>query len=136
MGSFSGLYWTEKWAVCIAHFFTYAMKSGNITHMSYFSDAVQGVHLLPSYRRRVERLFREADTTWIELTDYGYELYISGDRYSTSYTLEDAIQEVNEALLGSAHRHLPQSVSVMPISDGVWGVDMANLTRCTREGLI
>lgn len=112
------------------------MKSGNITHMSYFSDAVQGVSLLPSYRRRVERLFREADTTWVELTDYGYELYIRGDRYSTSYTLEDAIQEVNEALLGGERRYLPQSVSVMPISDGVWGVDMADLTRCTREGLI
>jgi hypothetical protein len=103
--------------------------------MSYFSGAIQGVHLLPSYRRRIERLFREANSTWIELTDYGYELYILGDRHSTSYTLEDAISELNDTLLGGIRRNLPESVTVMPITDGVWGVDMVDLARGTREVL-
>lgn len=118
-----------------AHFYTYATKSSSIADMSYFSDAIQGVHLLPAYRRRVERLFREADSTWIELTDYGYELYILGERHSTSYTLEDAISELNDTLLGGIRRHLPESVTVMPITDGVWGVDMVDLARGTREVL-
>ena len=112
------------------------MKSLSMDDMSYFSDATQGIHLLPSYRRRVERLFREANASWIELTDYGYELYILGDRYSTSYTLEDAVQEVNEALLGGISRCLPESVPVMDITDGVWGVDMVDLTRRTRGMLV
>lgn len=103
--------------------------------MSYFSDAVQGVDLLPAYRRRVERLFREANSTWIELTDYGYELYILGERQSTSYTLEDAISELNDTLLGGTSRCLPESVPVMDITDEVWGVDMVDLARSTREAL-
>lgn len=119
----------------IAHFFTYATMSSSIAYMSYFSDAVQGIHLLPSYRRRVERLFREANHTWIELTDYGYELYILGERHSTSYTLEDALQEMNTTLLGGIRRHLPESVAVMEVTDGVWGVDMVDLVRGTREVL-
>lgn len=119
----------------IAHFFTYTTKSSSIADMSYFSDAVQGADLLPSYRRRVERLFREANSTWIELTDYGYELYIYGERHSTSYTLEDAVQEMNTTLLGGIRRHLPESVAVMEVTDGVWGVDMVDLVRGTREVL-
>lgn len=119
----------------IAHFFTCATRSSSIADMSYFSDAVQGVSILPAYRRRVERLFREADSAWIELTDYGYELYILGDRHSTSYTLEDAIQEMNTTLLGGIRRHLPESVEVMEVTDGVWGVDMVDLSRSTREAL-
>lgn len=103
--------------------------------MSYFSDAVQGISLLPSYRRRVERLFREAGATWIELTDFGYELYILGVRHSTSYTLEDAISELSDALLGGISRCLPESVPVMDITDGVWGVDMVDLARRTRDVL-
>lgn len=119
----------------IAHVFTYATKSSSIAHMSYFSDAIQGIHLLPSYRRRVERLFREANSTWIELTDYGYELYILGERHSTSYTLEDAVQEMNTTLLGGIRRNLPKSLTVMEVTDGVWGVDMVDLARGTREVL-
>lgn len=119
----------------IAHFCTYAERSSSIADMSYFSDAVQGASLLPSYRRRVERLFSEANSTWIELTDYGYELYILGGRHSTSYTLEDAIQEMNTTLLGGIRRHLPESVTVMEVTDVVWGVDMADLVRRTREVL-
>lgn len=119
----------------IAHFCTYAARSSSIADMSYFSDATQGIHLLPSYRRRVERLFREANATWIELTDYGYELYILGERQSTSYTLEDAISELNDTLLGGTIRCFPASVPVMDITDGVWGVDMVDLARGTREVL-
>ena len=124
-----------KCAMHIAHFFTYTTRSFSIADMSYFSDAVQGVSLPPSYRRRVERLFREANATWIELTDLGYELYILGERHSTSYTLEDAIQEMEITLLGGIRRHLPESVTVMEVTDGVWGVDMVDLARGTREVL-
>lgn len=135
MGLLSGLYLEGKWAVHIAHFCTYAARSSSIANMGYFSDAVQGAFLLPSYRRRIERLFREANSAWVELTDFGYELYILGDRHSTSYTLEDAIQETNTALLGGIRRHLPESVTVMEVTDVVWGVDMADLVRRTREVL-
>lgn len=104
--------------------------------MSYLSAAIQGIYTLPSFRRRLERLFRDADSAWIELTDYGYELYILGERHSTSYTLEKAIQELNSVLLGSRNRAMPESVSVMEVTDGVWGVDMADLARSTREALL
>lgn len=104
--------------------------------MSYFSAAVQGIYILPSFRRRIERLFRNANAAWIELTDYGYELYILGERHSTSYTLEEAIQELDYALLSSKTRAMPKSVAVMEVTDGVWGVDMADLARSTREALL
>lgn len=104
--------------------------------MGYFSAAIKGIYTLPSFRRRLERLFRDANSAWIELTDYGYELYILGERHSTSYTLEEAIHELNSALLGSKTRAMPESVSVMEITDTVWGVDMADLTRSAREALL
>ena len=104
--------------------------------MSYLSTAIQGTYTLPSFRRRLERLFREANATWIELTDYGYELYILGERHSTSYTLDDAIEDLDDALLGSRNRAMPESVPVMDVTDGVWGVDMAELARSTREALL
>lgn len=104
--------------------------------MSYLSAAIQGIYTLPSFRRRLERLFRDADSAWIELTDYGYELYILGERHSTSYTLEEATQELTDALLSSRNRAMPESVSVMEVTDSVWGVDMADLARSTREALL
>ena len=104
--------------------------------MSYLSTAIQGIYTLPSFRRRLDRLFREANAAWIELTDYGYELYILGERHSTSYTLEEAIEDLEDALLGSKTRAMPGSVSVMEITDGVWGVDMAELARSRREALL
>lgn len=104
--------------------------------MGYFSAATKGIYTLPSFRRRLERLFRDANAAWIELTDYGYELYILGERHSTSYTLEEATQELNSVLLGSRNRAMPKSVSVISITDTVWGVDMAELTRSAREALL
>lgn len=104
--------------------------------MSYLSAAIQGIYTLPSFRRRLERLFRDADSAWIELTDYGYEIYILGELHSTSYTLEEAIKELEDALLGYKTRAMPKSVSVMEITDTVWGVDMADLARSTREALL
>lgn len=104
--------------------------------MGYFSAAVKGIYILPTFRRRLERLFRDANSAWIELTDYGYELYILGERHSTSYTLEEAVQELNSLLLGSRSRAMPESVSVMEVTDTVWGVDMVDLARSTREALL
>lgn len=104
--------------------------------MGYFAAAIKGIYTLPSFRRRLKRLFRDADSAWIELTDYGYELYILGELHSTSYTLEEATQELTDALLGSRNRAMPKSVSVMEITDTVWGVDMAELTRSAREALL
>lgn len=104
--------------------------------MSYLSAAIKGIYTLPSFRRRLERLFRDADSARIELTDYGYELYILWKLHSTSYTLEEAAQELDDALLGSKTRAMPKSVSVISITDGVWGVDMADLARSTREALL
>lgn len=104
--------------------------------MGYFYAAIRGIYTLPTFRRRLERLFRDANSSWIELTDYGYELYVLGERHSTSYTLEEAIQELNSVLLGSRSRAMPESVSVMEVTDTVWGVDMVDLARSTREALL
>lgn len=102
--------------------------------MSYFIAATRGLNVIPGFLRRVKRLFRDADTAWIELTDYGYELSICGEPHSISYTLEDAIEELNTALLRCG-RGFPDTLEIMDIGDGVWGVDMADLVRRARVAL-
>ena len=103
--------------------------------MSYFIAATQGTNVAARFLRRVERLFRDADTAWIELTDYGYELRILGELHSISYSLEEAVEELDTALLNSHTRGLPDGLKVMEVADGVWGVDMADLVRCSRAAL-
>lgn len=98
--------------------------------MSYFTAAIQGLSLTTGRYRQVERLFRDAGTAWIEPTDYEYELPVLGERHSTSYTLEEAIEELDTAL-----PVMPAVVEVMDLGDGVWAVDMAGLVRRTRVAL-
>lgn len=98
---------------------------GNISGMSYFVAATHGLSIAASRRRQVERLFRDANAAWVELTDYGYELSILGELHSISYTLEEAIEELNMALL-LRRGGLLHVVEVMDLGDGVWGVDMAD----------
>lgn len=103
--------------------------------MSYLTAATQGINVATRLLRRVERLFRDADTAWIELTDYGYELSILGELHSISYSLEEAIEELDTALLRGHIRGLPDGLKVMNATDGVWGVDMADLVRRSRAAL-
>lgn len=103
--------------------------------MSYFTAAAQGINVSAGYLEQTRRLFRDADTAWIELTHLGYELSILGEVHSTSFLLEEAIEELDTALLHSHPKGLPDGLDVMPITDGVWGVDMADLVRRSRAAL-
>lgn len=103
--------------------------------MSYFTAATQGLSVTAGHRRQVERLFRDADTAWIELTDHGYEISILGERHSTSYTLEEALEGLDTALLRGHPKGLPDAVGVLDLGGGVWGVDMADMVRRTRAAL-
>ena len=104
-------------------------------HMSYFTAATQGINVSAGFLKRVRRLFRDADTAWIELTYHGYELSILGDTHSISFSLEEAIEELTTALLHDRAKCLPDGLEVMPITDGVWGVNMADLVRRSRAAL-
>lgn len=117
------------------HFCTPVDTRGNVSNMSYFTAATQGLSITAGRRRQVERLFRDADTAWIELTDYGYELSILGKRDSTSYTLEESLKELNAALLRGHPKGMPDAVEVLDLGGGVWGVDMADMVRRTRAAL-
>ena len=103
--------------------------------MSYFSAATQGHNLKPTQRRRLEQLFRKADTSWIVLTDCGYEVSVLGETHTIEYSLEDAISELELSILGSFRQGLPRTLTVMDVGEGVWGVNMADLTRRVRESL-
>lgn len=103
--------------------------------MSYFTAATQGLGITAGRLRQAERLFRDADTAWIERTDLGYELSILGERHSISYTLEEAKEELDIALLRGHLKGLPDTTEVLALGEGVWGVDMADLVRRTRVAL-
>lgn len=103
--------------------------------MSYFTAATQGLDVAAGFLKQAKRLFRDANTSWIELTDFGYELWILGELVSTSFSLEDAIEELETELLHDHARGLPDSLEVIPITDSVWGVDMAHLVRHARAAL-
>ena len=118
-----------------ARFCTPVDTRGNIFNMSYFTAATQGLSITAGRSRQVERLFRDANTAWVELTDYGYELSILGERRALSYTLEEAIEELGTTLLRGHAYGMPDVVEVMDLGDGVWGVDMADLVRRTRVAL-
>jgi len=104
-------------------------------HMSYFTAATQGLNVASGFLKQTSRLFRDADAAWIELTYFGYELSILGDIQSTSSSLEEAIEEMDTALLHSHTRGLPDGLEIIPVTDGVWGVDMADLVRRARTAL-
>lgn len=104
-------------------------------HMSYFTAATQGHNLKPTQQRRLERLFRKADTAWIVLTNLGYEVSVLGEAHTTEYSLEEAISELELEVLGSFRQGLPRSLEMMYVSDGVWGVNMADLVRRSRTAL-
>lgn len=104
-------------------------------HMSYFTAATQGINVATGFIKQTKRLFRNANAAWIELTDFGYELSILGETYSTSYSLEEAVEELSTVLLHNHAKGLPDSLEVMDIMDGVWGVNMADLVRRSRAAL-
>ena len=97
--------------------------------MSYSTAATKGTGAQTRHLRRTELLLRNADHAWIVLTDLGYELYVLGELLSTSYSLGEAIDELDTALLGSHLRGLPEEVPTMEVADGIWGVDLAELSR-------
>lgn len=103
--------------------------------MSYFAAATQGLNIATGFLKQTKRLFRDADYAWIVLTDWGYELQILGGLVSTSSSLEEAINELDTALLGSHLKGLPEEVPMMEVQEGVWGVDMAELARRARRAL-
>ena len=103
--------------------------------MSYFTAATQGLNTAPGFLRNTERLFREADTAWIELTSMGYEISILGELHSTSFSLDEAVEELDTILLRGHARGLPDGLEVMDITEGVWGVNMADLVRRARVAL-
>lgn len=104
-------------------------------YMNYFTAATQGLDAAPGFLKQTKRLFRDADTAWIELTYLGYELSILGDTQSTSSSLEEAIEELDTALLHDHTRGLPDGLKTIAVTDGVWGVDMADLVRRARAAL-
>lgn len=103
--------------------------------MSYFSAATGGFNLKPTQRRRLSQLLQKADTSWIVLTDWGYEVSVLGELHTVSYSLQDAVSELELEILGCFRRGLPESLEMMYVSDGVWGVDMADLVRRARVAL-
>ena len=103
--------------------------------MSYLTAATKGPNLKPTQRRRLGQLFQKADTAWIVLTDWGYEVSVLGEVHTISPSLEDAISELELEVLGSFRKGLPKSLEMMYISDCVWGVDMADLVRRSRAVL-
>ena len=125
----------ENCAVQTVHFCTPGIDRGNIFNMSYFTAATQGLSITAGRSRQVERLFRDANTAWIERTDLGYELLILGERHSTSYTLEEVLEDLDTALLRGHLKGMPDAVEVLDLGDGVWGVDMADLVHRTRVAL-
>ena len=103
--------------------------------MSYFADATKGLNLKPAQCRRLRRLFQKADTSWIVLTDWGYEVSVLGKFHTISDSLEDATSELELEILGNFRQGLPKSLKMMYVSDCVWGVNMADLVRRSRAAL-
>ena len=103
--------------------------------MSYFADATKGLNLKPTQCRRLRQLFQKADTAWIVLTDWGYEVSVLGELHTISYSLGDAISELELEILKNFRQGLPKSLKMMYVSDGVWGVDMADLVRRSQAAL-
>lgn len=103
--------------------------------MSYFTAATRGLNVATGFLKQTKRLIKDADTAWIELTYSGYELSILGELHSISYSLEEAIDELDTALLHGHARGLPDGMEIMDLGDGVWGVDMADLVRRARSAL-
>lgn len=103
--------------------------------MSYFNTATQGLNVATGFLKQTKRLFREADATWIVLTDWGYELQVLGELVSMSYSLEEALEELETTLLHNRTKGLPDGLEVLDLGDGVWCVDMTDLTRRARQAL-
>lgn len=103
--------------------------------MSYFADATKGLNLKPTQCHRLRQLFQKADTAWIVLTDWGYEVSVQGELHTISYSLGDAISELELEILKNFRQGLPKSLKMMYVSDGVWGVDMADLVRRSQAAL-
>lgn len=103
--------------------------------MSYFTDATQGLNVATGFLKQTKRLFQNAGFAWIVLTDWGYEVQIFGELVSMSSSLDEAIEELETALLHSRTNGLPDGLAVIYLGDGLWGVDMVDLTRRARQAL-
>lgn len=97
--------------------------------MKHFTAATRGLNGAPGFLKQTERLFRDANAAWIGLTDFGCELSILGDAQSTSSSLAEAIEELDTALLHGHTGGIPDGHDFQPITDGVWGVNMADPVR-------
>ena len=87
-------------------------------HMSYFTVAVRDLGIPPYYRRRIRRFFLAAESARIELTNQGYELSILGEPHSLSFSFEDALGELDTALLGAPgpREGIPMAILPEPVS--------------------
>lgn len=126
---------SKKWTVWTVQFCTPVSTRSNVYDMSYFTAATRGHNLKPTQRRRLGQLFQKADTSWIVLTNRGYEVSVQGELHAVSLSLEGAVSELELIVLGNFRQGLPRSLKMMYVSDGVWGVNMADLVRRSREGL-
>ena len=102
--------------------------------MSYFATATQGINASVGLREQTKRIFRGACTAWIELTDFGYELSTLSEVHFISFS-RGAVEEQDTALRHGHARGFPDSLEIMPSTDGVRGVIMANLVRRARVAL-
>lgn len=128
---------TRNRTVQTVQFCTSVGSRSNVSDMSYFIAATQGLSVPSARLCRIERFFRMAESTQIELTDQGYELFVDGEFYSLSFSLEDALDELDTALLGAPgpRSGIPMAVLPEPLSPRVWGVDMEHATRQARYAL-
>lgn len=78
-----------------------------------------------------------AESAQIKLTDQGYELFVDDEFYPLSFSLEDALDELDTVLLGAPGPRdgIPMAVLPEPLSHRVWGVDMEHATRQARYAL-
>ena len=95
--------------------------------MSYFIAATQGLDVPSATLPRAGRFFRIAESTQIELTDQGYELFVDDEFYSLSFSIEDALDELGTALLGAPgpRSGVPMAVLPEPLSPRAWGMEHA-----------
>jgi len=90
--------------------------------MSYFITTTKGVSAPVGFR--TQRLLRDADTAWIELTNFRYQLQIFGEAHSINSSLEEAVEELDAGLLHG----LPEGLDV---TNNMRDVKVADPVRCS-----
>lgn len=104
--------------------------------MSYFEGATAGYELTPYLKRRIARLFRDAESTRIDRDDMGYHIRIGTQQSPLEYSLYDSIEQLQSLLVSyKVENCLPLAVSVKYESKVSWTVDMDAAVRDTQYAL-